>query len=85
MLESIPLPALPEPETVLPEPVIEPASPGPEVDVQVGGVPEVGVEGAEGAELTEPPVLDVDQGRSSPWRYVHGAPLHNVVEEEEEE
>jgi hypothetical protein len=83
--ESIPLPALPDPETVLPEPVIEPASPGPEVDVQVGGVPEVGVEGAEGAELTEPPVLDVDQGRSSPWRYVHGAPLHNVVEEEEEE
>ena len=45
----------------------------------------VGVEDA--GELMEPPSLDLDpQGRSSsPYRYVHGAPLHNVVEEEEEE
>ncbi|KAH8988261.1 hypothetical protein EDB86DRAFT_3065602 [Lactarius hatsudake] len=37
------------------------------------------------AELMEPPSLDLDQGRNSPYRYVHGAPLHNVVEEEEED
>ncbi|KAK0201290.1 hypothetical protein DFS33DRAFT_1123669 [Desarmillaria ectypa] len=30
-------------------------------------------------------VIDEDQGRASPGRYVHGAPLHNVLEEEEEE
>jgi hypothetical protein len=39
----------------------------------------------------EPPVLGLpsttfeDPGRVSPARYVHGAPLHNVMEEEEEE
>ena len=45
------------------------------------------VVGVEDGELMEPPSLDLDpQGRSSsPYRYVHGAPLHNVVEEEEEE
>ncbi|KAK0440470.1 uncharacterized protein EV420DRAFT_1132761 [Desarmillaria tabescens] len=31
------------------------------------------------------PIIDEDQGRASPGRYVHGAPLHNVLEEEEEE
>ena len=36
-------------------------------------------------DILEPPVLDLDQGWNSPFRYVHGAPLHNVVEEEEEE
>jgi hypothetical protein len=30
------------------------------------------------------PVIE-ESGRSSPVRYVHGAPLHNVLEEEEEE
>ncbi|KAI0271985.1 hypothetical protein BGY98DRAFT_1108804 [Russula aff. rugulosa BPL654] len=35
--------------------------------------------------VMEPPNLDFDHGRESPYRYVHGAPLHNVVEEEEEE
>ncbi|KAK7443796.1 hypothetical protein VKT23_015577 [Stygiomarasmius scandens] len=35
----------------------------------------------------EPPTIMIDDmaGRSSPARYVHGAPLHNVMEEEEEE
>ncbi|PPQ99370.1 hypothetical protein CVT24_009200 [Panaeolus cyanescens] len=39
----------------------------------------------------EPVLMDLpripleETGRSSPARYVHGAPLHNVVEEEEEE
>ncbi|KAJ7627265.1 hypothetical protein FB45DRAFT_795432 [Roridomyces roridus] len=39
-----------------------------------------------------PPLLEPDRstvltetGRASPARYVHGAPLHNVIEEEEEE
>jgi len=59
---------------------MEPVSPGPGVELGV----EVGVN-AEGKELTEPPVLDLDQGRGSPWRYVHGAPLLNIVEEEEED
>ncbi|KAJ7430346.1 hypothetical protein B0H11DRAFT_1764435, partial [Mycena galericulata] len=34
--------------------------------------------------LIEPPRPLVDTGRASPARYVHGAPLHNVLEEEEE-
>lgn len=32
-----------------------------------------------------PPIDDPSLGRASPARYVHGAPLHNVLEEEEEE
>ncbi|KAK7047632.1 hypothetical protein VNI00_006400 [Paramarasmius palmivorus] len=36
--------------------------------------------------LTEPPKIPLEEsGRASPARYVHGAPLHNVMEEEEEE
>ncbi|KAF9466768.1 hypothetical protein BDZ94DRAFT_1157316 [Collybia nuda] len=36
--------------------------------------------------LIEPPRVALDEtGRASPARYVHGAPLHNVLEEEEEE
>ncbi|KAF9483685.1 hypothetical protein BDN70DRAFT_873531 [Pholiota conissans] len=36
--------------------------------------------------LIDPPRINLEEtGRSSPARYVHGAPLHNVVEEEEEE
>lgn len=31
-----------------------------------------------------PPIIEMG-GRASPGRYVHGAPLHNVMEEEEEE
>ena len=73
--ESTALPTLPEPE--LPE--VEAG-----LEAIMSPVTEVGVVG-EGAELVEPPVLDLEQGRSSPYRYVHGAPLHNVVEEEEEE
>ncbi|KAG7087295.1 hypothetical protein E1B28_013273 [Marasmius oreades] len=34
--------------------------------------------------LVEPPKLTEDAGRASPGRYIHGAPLHNVLEEEEE-
>ncbi|KAJ7209450.1 hypothetical protein B0H12DRAFT_1330088 [Mycena haematopus] len=35
--------------------------------------------------IVPPPPIVVDSGRASPARYVHGAPLHNVLEEEEEE
>lgn len=31
------------------------------------------------------PYVSGELGRSSPMRYVHGAPLHNVLEEGEEE
>ncbi|KAF9074560.1 hypothetical protein BDP27DRAFT_138567 [Rhodocollybia butyracea] len=40
----------------------------------------------ESEELSPPAIaLGVDAGRASPGRYIHGAPLHNVLEEEEEE
>jgi hypothetical protein len=71
--ESTALPTPPPPETTEPESVPEPETSSSSVVV-------------EGEESMEPPNLDLDQeGRSSPYRYVHGAPLHNVVEEEEEE
>ncbi|KAG6887999.1 hypothetical protein C0995_011104 [Termitomyces sp. Mi166 len=36
--------------------------------------------------LAEPPRIGIEEtGRASPGRYVHGTPLHNVMEEEEEE
>lgn len=34
--------------------------------------------------MIEPPNIDFDHGRGSPYLYVHAAPLHNVVEEKEE-
>jgi len=73
--------------TPLPPP--PPPPPNPEsADAQ--GREELGLEVNEEVEgdgdgLTEPPNFDIDHGRESPYRYVHGAPLHNVVEEEEEE
>ncbi|KAK0486794.1 hypothetical protein EDD18DRAFT_1466838 [Armillaria luteobubalina] len=45
-------------------------------------------EGEEEVHVQPPPrvpVIDEEQGRASPGRYIHGAPLHNVLEEEEEE
>ena len=42
---------------------------------------ELGPAGVDGYELMEPLNVDFDDGRDSPYRYVHGAPLHNVVEE----
>jgi hypothetical protein len=77
--ESSPLPPPPPPPS---EPSLFPASIGQEDDLGA----EVEVEGGgAGEELIEPPNLQFDSGRESPYRYVHGAPLHNVVEEEEEE
>jgi len=46
---------------------------------------ELGPAGADADELLEPPNIDLDNGRDSPYRYIHGAPLHNVTEEEEED
>jgi hypothetical protein len=46
---------------------------------------ELGPAGADGDELIEPPDIDLDHGRDSPYRYIHGAPLPNVEGEEEEE
>jgi hypothetical protein len=78
--------------TPLPPPPPPPAPPSSEpsltpVDTPVlGGQGELVPEDEEGAGgLIEPPNFDFDHGRESPYRYVHGAPLHNVVEEEEEE
>lgn len=46
----------------------------------------VRTEGLQGEELLQPlNLLYEGNGRDSPARYVHGAPLHNVLEEEEEE
>ena len=79
--ESSPLPPPPPPPS---EPSLFPASIGQEDELVAGTEAEVEGEG-EGEELVEPPNLHFDSGRESPYRYVHGAPLHNVVEEEEEE
>ena len=38
-----------------------------------------------GEDYVEPPNFEFGHGRDTPYWYVHGAPLHNVVEEEEEE
>ena len=76
--ESMPLPAPPSSE-----PSLSPAD-TPVMGLSQGG--ELEPEDEEGADgLMEPPNFDFDHGRESPYRYVHGAPLHNVVEEEEEE
>ena len=37
----------------------------------------------DGEEFVEPRNFKFDHGRDSPLRYNHGAPLHNVVKEEE--
>jgi hypothetical protein len=75
--------------TPLPPP---PAPPSSEPSFSPADTPVMGQEGElepeveeGGGELMEPPNFDFDHGRESPYRYVHGAPLHNVVEEEEEE
>jgi hypothetical protein len=70
--ESVPLPITPS----VSEPSLSP------LDTPVMGQEELLEH--EGDEYVEPPNLDFDHGRDSPYRYVHGAPLHNVVEEEEE-
>ncbi len=62
-------------------------TPAPKI-VEIPTVEEVDEEEEEEEEVPEPPrvpAIEEEQGRASPGRYVHGAPLHNVLEEEEEE
>jgi hypothetical protein len=65
---------------------LPPAPQVPEPDLSPLDTPVIGPEeGLEGDEYVVPPnfEFELDDGRDSPYRYVHGAPLHNVVEEEE--
>jgi len=69
-----------------------PAPPPPQLNLCLSALDFPGMEQLEEDELegdredyVEPPNVDFDHGRDSPFRYIHGAPLHNVVEEEEEE
>jgi hypothetical protein len=54
------------------------------VDTPVGAVVEDSAGGGAAAAALETP-KSVETGRVSPARYVHGAPLHNVLEEPEDE
>ena len=91
--ESTPLPPLPPPPPPPPEPPLPELSlPSPDSSTPVMGQEEeeevLGemLEGeGENLEYAEPTNFEFDHGRESPYRYVHGAPLHNVVEEEEED
>jgi len=59
-----------------PDKPVSPAPPPPESEAEPTLSPE----------LEEPLRVVLDEtGRASPGRYIHGAPLHNVLEEEEEE
>jgi hypothetical protein len=51
------------------------------MDVEGG----LGPSGVDGIEFMELPNIDFDDGRDSPYQYVHRALLHHVVEEEEED
>ncbi|KZP09242.1 hypothetical protein FIBSPDRAFT_873848, partial [Athelia psychrophila] len=74
--ESLPLPPTPPVKVLTPPP----ASPTPLADeLEEEPTPEVD------PELAPPAVELAASGRDSPARYIHGAPLHNVVEEEEED
>jgi hypothetical protein len=67
----LPVRALPPPPTETTRPAV------PTPPTSTTPPPEVGP-------LDPPRVVLEESGRSSPMRYVHGAPLHNVLEEEEE-
>ena len=82
--ESTPLPPPPPPPAPADsEPSFSPAD-TPVMGPGQGGELEL-VDEEGGGEFMEPPNFEFDHGRESPYRYVHGAPLHNVVEEEEED
>lgn len=67
-------PTLPPPSTDLAPLSSSPNPPAQELD------PESDID------LDEPPRVPLEEtGRDSPGRYIHGAPLHNVLEEEEED
>ncbi|KAH9979484.1 hypothetical protein BGW80DRAFT_1435011 [Lactifluus volemus] len=87
--ESAPLPPPPPPSPPpidASSPTLDPAmstepSPSP---LSLPDTPMSEMDAMAGAGFIEPPNFEFEQGRESPYRYVHGAPLHNVVEEEEE-
>ncbi|KIJ08807.1 hypothetical protein PAXINDRAFT_172769 [Paxillus involutus ATCC 200175] len=70
--------ALPPIPVSVPSPVSVPESNTLEIEDEAGIDPEADF-------LTPPNTVFDESGRNSPGRYVHGAPLHNVIEEEEEE
>jgi hypothetical protein len=72
--ESTLLPPPPPPQPDLLLPTLD--SPGMEQEGELEGF---------GEDYIEAPNFELDHGWESPYRYIHGAPLHNVVEEEEEE
>ncbi|KAG9312758.1 hypothetical protein JVU11DRAFT_7192 [Chiua virens] len=75
----------PAKEAELPPTPPHPRTPSP-VTIPESDPPEIGDEPESEVEYLSPPdLLFTDSGRNSPGRYIHGAPLHNVMEEEEEE
>jgi len=83
--EQQPQPPAPVAEASVPLP---PAPPPSEPSLSPLDTPVIGLEEeleAKGDGYMAPPNLEIDHGRDSPFRYVHGAPLHNVAEEEEED
>jgi len=61
------------------------APPPPQLDLSLSALDFPGMEQLEDDELegdgedyVEPPNFELDQGRDSPFRYIHGAPLHKV-------
>jgi len=71
--ETAPLPPPPSPQLDLSLYIID--FPG------MGQLEEVELEG-DGEDYVQPPNFEFDHGRDSPFRYIHGAPFHDVVEEE---
>ncbi|KAI0034802.1 hypothetical protein K488DRAFT_77022 [Vararia minispora EC-137] len=70
------LPRTPKDRDILPPPPAPASEAEPEPEPADGITPE---------DLEPPSLEKLTAGRESPYRYVHGAPLHNVTEEEEEE
>ncbi|KAJ7196677.1 hypothetical protein GGX14DRAFT_526692 [Mycena pura] len=83
---AAPLPTPPAPKTMpLPAPPAAPL-PKPPASAPAPAPAPVSPPKSSPPQLDTPPVDPlVETGRASPARYVHGAPLHNVVEESEEE
>jgi hypothetical protein len=74
--------SLPSTDT-LPKPPIEVSAPSPSPSPSP---PPSESEHEPAPDPGEPPRVPLEEtGRASPGRYIHGAPLHNVVEEEEED
>lgn len=87
---KIPVQSSPLPSKNVELPPVSPTAriPSP-VSVPECDPPEIGdeAESESGVDYLSPPEPDLfaESGRNSPGRYIHGAPLHNVMEEEEEE